>query len=81
MTQAIYDGTLEHDTMSDSAIHTIVEQLLKHPDIEKILTPVVTPEDFKYAFKCVPEKTVPSLSGRGVRHYKACAEGSDDGLA
>jgi hypothetical protein len=29
----------------------------------------------------VPEKTALSFSGRGVHHYKACAEGSDDGLA
>jgi hypothetical protein len=29
----------------------------------------------------VPEKTASSFSGRGVHHYKACAEGSDDGLA
>jgi hypothetical protein len=37
-------------------------------------------EDFKSAFKCVPEKTASSYSGRGYRHYKACAEGSSDGL-
>jgi hypothetical protein len=42
---------------------------------------VVTPQDFKSAFKCMPEKTMSSLSGRGVHHYKACAERSDDGLA
>jgi hypothetical protein len=29
----------------------------------------------------VPEKTASSFSGRGVHHYKACAEGSEDGLA
>jgi hypothetical protein len=29
----------------------------------------------------VPEKTASSFSRRGVHHYKACAEGSDDGLA
>jgi hypothetical protein len=29
----------------------------------------------------VPEKTASSFSGRGVHHYKSCAEGSDDGLA
>jgi hypothetical protein len=81
MAQAIYDGTLEYDTMSDSTIHTIVEQLRKNPDIEKILTPVVTPEDFKSAFKCFLEKTVPSFSGRGIHHCKSCVEGSDDGLA
>jgi hypothetical protein len=29
----------------------------------------------------VPEKTASSFSGRGVHHYKACAEGSENGLA
>jgi hypothetical protein len=29
----------------------------------------------------VPEKTASSFSGRGVHHYKACAEGSEYGLA
>jgi hypothetical protein len=43
--------------------------------------PIITEADFKSAFKCVPEKTVSSFSGRGVHHYKACAEGSVDGLA
>jgi hypothetical protein len=42
---------------------------------------LVTPEDLKSAFKCVPEKTASSFSGRGVHHYKAFAERSDDGLA
>jgi hypothetical protein len=80
MDQDIYDGTLEHNALSDGAINAIVEQLRKHPAIDKILKPVVTPEDFKRAFKCVPEKTASSFSGRGVHHYKACAEGSDDCL-
>jgi hypothetical protein len=81
MAQDIYDGTLAHDDLSDGAIHAIVAQLRKHPDIDKILKPGVSPEDFKSAFKCVPEKTSSSFSGRGVHHYKACVEGSDDGLA
>jgi hypothetical protein len=81
MAQDIYDGTLEHDSLSDGAINAIVAQLRKHPAIDKILKPVVTPEDFKSAFKCVPEKTASSFSGRGVHHYKACAEGSGNGLA
>jgi hypothetical protein len=80
MAQYIYDGTLEHDALSDGSIHAIVAQLRKHPAIDKILKPVVTPEYFKSAFKCVPEKTASSFLGRGVHHYKACAEGSDDGL-
>jgi hypothetical protein len=29
----------------------------------------------------VREKTASSYPGRGVEHYKACAEGSDDGIA
>jgi hypothetical protein len=81
MAQDIYEGELEHAALSDSAIHAIVEQLRKHPSIDKILKPVVTPEDFKSAFKCVPEKTASSFSGRGVHYCKACAEVSDDGLA
>jgi hypothetical protein len=79
--QSIFEGTLEHADLNDIAIHNIVEQLRKHPGIDTILKPVVTPEDFKSTFKCVPEKTASSFSGRGVHHYKACAEGSDDGLA
>jgi phage FluMu gp28-like protein len=81
MAQDIYDGTLEHDALIDGAINAIVAQLRKHPAIDKILKPVVTPEDFKSAFKCVPEKTTSSFLVRGVHHYKACAEVSDDGLA
>jgi hypothetical protein len=81
MAQSIFEGTLEHAALSDSAIHAIFEQLRKHPAINNILKPVVRPEDLKSAFKCVPEKTASSLSGRGVHHYKACTEGSDDGMA
>jgi hypothetical protein len=81
MAQDIYDGTLEHNASSDGAIYAIFAQLRKPPSIDKILKPAVSPEDFKSAFKCVPEKTASSFSRRGVHHYKACAEGSDDGLA
>jgi hypothetical protein len=45
------------------------------------LNPVLRTAYFKSAFKLLPEKTASSFSSRGVRHYKACAEGSDDGLA
>jgi hypothetical protein len=38
-------------------------------------------EDFKSAFKCVPEKTALYYSGKGYHHYKACAQGSSDGFA
>jgi hypothetical protein len=67
--------------LSEGAINAIVAQLRKHPSIDKILKPVVTPEDFKSVFKCVPEKTTSSFSVRAVHHCKSCAEGSDDGLA
>jgi hypothetical protein len=80
MDQEIYDGTLEQDASSNEAINAIVSQLRKHPAIDKILKPVITPEDFKSAFKYMPEKTASYFLGRGVYHYKACAEGSDDGL-
>jgi hypothetical protein len=81
MAQYIFEGKLERSDLIDSAIHAIVEQLRKHPAIDKIMKPVVTPEDFKFAFKCVPEKTTSSFSGRGVHYYEVCAEGSDDGLS
>jgi hypothetical protein len=51
MAQAVYDVNLEHNTLINSAIQAIVKKLFKHPAIDKILTPVVTPEDFKSAFK------------------------------
>jgi hypothetical protein len=47
MAQAIYDGNLEHAALSDSAIQAIIEQLCKHPAIEKMINPVVTPEDLE----------------------------------
>jgi hypothetical protein len=81
MVQSIFEGALEHIALSNSEIQAIVEQLRKHHAIDNILKPVVTPEDFKSAFKCVPEKTASYLSGRVVHHYKACAEVSDDVLA
>jgi hypothetical protein len=49
--------------------------------LEKITKPVVTAEDFKSACRCVPEKTASSPSGCGVHHYKACDEGSSEGLS
>jgi hypothetical protein len=64
MAHDIYDRTLQHDALNDEAIYAIVVQLRKHPAIENILKPVVSPEDFKSAFKCVPEKTASSFSGR-----------------
>jgi hypothetical protein len=65
MADAIIDGTLEHDALSDDALADIVKQLRKHPTVRQIIQPIVTHADFKSAFKCVPEKTVSSFSGRG----------------
>jgi hypothetical protein len=81
MDDNIHDGILEYDTFSDPNIQAIVHQLKKHPLLVKIIKPVVMPEDFKSAFKCVPAKTASWLSGRGVQYYKACAEGSKDGFS
>jgi hypothetical protein len=61
MADDIYDGFLE--ALSDPAIQAIVDQLKKHPLLENIIKPVVTAEDFKSAFKCVPKKTSSSPSG------------------
>jgi hypothetical protein len=80
MAEAILDGTFEHDSLSDDALEAILKQLRKHPNVQEIIQPIVTEADFKSAFKCVPEKTASSFSGRGVHHYKACAGGSEDGL-
>jgi hypothetical protein len=65
MSEAILDGTLEHDTLSDDALAAIVKQLWKHPKVRQIIQPIVTEAHFKSALKCVPEKTALSLSGWG----------------
>jgi hypothetical protein len=80
MAEDLLNGTLEHEALRDDAIQVIVKQLKQHPAIQQIIEPIITVEDFKSAFKCVPEKTASSYSGRGYHHYKACAEGSSDGL-
>jgi hypothetical protein len=80
-THSLANTSATNDALSDESINVIVAQLRKHPAIDKILKPVIAPEDFKSVFKYVPEKTTSSFLGRGVHHYKACAEGSDDGLA
>jgi hypothetical protein len=81
MAEAILDGTFEHDSLPDDAQAAIVKQLRKQPAVREIIQPIVREADFKSAFKCVPEKTASSFSGRGVHHYNACAEGLEDGLA
>jgi hypothetical protein len=58
MVQDIFEGTLKHAALSDRSIHAIVEQLRKHPAINNKLRLVVTPEDFKSVFRCVPENTL-----------------------
>jgi hypothetical protein len=63
MADEIYNGTLDNEALNDKAINAIVIQLRKHPAIQQILSPIVTEEDFKSAFKCVPEKTASSYSG------------------
>jgi hypothetical protein len=81
MAQDILDGMLEHEALRYDAIQAKVKQLRQHPAIQQIIEPIITVEDFKSAFECVPEKTASYYSGRGYHHYKACAEGSSDGLA
>jgi hypothetical protein len=81
MAEAIPDGTFEYESLTDEALAAILKQLRKHPNVQEISQPIVTKADFKSAFKCLPEKTASSFSGRGLHHYKACAEGADDGLA
>jgi hypothetical protein len=48
--------------------------------VQQIWKPVVTPEDFTSFFKCVPEKTASSYSGRTVPHYKACSQIKEEGI-
>jgi hypothetical protein len=81
MAESILDGTFEHESLTDEPVSAILQQLRKHPNVQEIIQPIITEEDFKSAFKCVPEKTASSVSGRGVNHYKAYVEGSEDVLA
>jgi hypothetical protein len=75
MAEALLDGTLEHESLTDKALAAILHQLRKHPNVQETIQPIITEADFKSAFKCVPERTASYFSGRGVHHYKACAEG------
>jgi hypothetical protein len=81
MAKAILDGTFKQKSLTDEALAAILQQLRKHPNVKEIIQPIITEADFKSAFKCVPEKTASSFYGHGVHHYKACAEGSEDGLS
>jgi hypothetical protein len=46
MADAIYNGTLEHRSLTDHAIRAIMKQLCKHPLLTKMISPVVTTEEF-----------------------------------
>jgi hypothetical protein len=64
MAEATLDGTFEHESLMDEALAAILQQLRKHLNVQEIIQPIITEADFKSAFKCVPEKTASSLSGR-----------------
>jgi hypothetical protein len=78
MADDIYNGTLEHRSLTDHAIQAIVKELRKHPLLTKMISPVVTTEDFNSCFGCVAEKTSSSPSGRHVGHYIACTDMKDE---
>jgi hypothetical protein len=80
MAHDIYNGTLEHRSLIDHDIKSIVKQLRKHPLLTKMIYPVVTTEDFISCFGCVSDKTSYSPSGRHVGHYLACID-LKDGLS
>jgi hypothetical protein len=54
MADDILTGTLDHEALVDEAIQAIVKQLRQHPAIQQIIKPIITVEDFKSAFKCMP---------------------------
>jgi hypothetical protein len=68
MAEEILDGTLEHECMKDESSRSIFQQLKRHPTIQGILTPIVSVKYFQSCFKCVPDKTASSYSGRAVPH-------------
>jgi hypothetical protein len=57
MADDIYNDTLEHRSLTDHAIKSIVKQLRKQPLLTKMIYPVVTTEDLISCFGCVAEKT------------------------
>jgi hypothetical protein len=77
MADDIYNDTLEHRSLTDHAIKSIVKQLRKHPLLTKMIYPVVTTEDFISCFGCVAEKKSSSPFGIHVIHYLACIELKD----
>jgi hypothetical protein len=42
MTEAILDGTFDHDSLSDDALAAIVKQLRKQPAVREIILPIIT---------------------------------------
>jgi hypothetical protein len=61
MADDIYNSTLEHRSLTDHAIKAIVKQFCKHPLLTKMISPVVTTEDFISCFGCVAESPPPPL--------------------
>jgi hypothetical protein len=78
MADDIYNGTLEHRSLTDHAIKEIVKKLRKYPLLTKMIYPVVTTEDFISCFVCVAEKTSTPASGRHVGNYLACIDLKDE---
>jgi hypothetical protein len=78
MADDIYNGTLEHRSLTDHAIKAIVTQLHKHPILKKMINTVVTTGDYISFFVCIAEKTPSSPSGRHVGHYLACIDLKDE---
>jgi hypothetical protein len=74
MANDILEGMLQHECLSNEAIRAIMNHLGEQPMVQHTLKPIVTPEDFTSCFKCVPEKTASSYSGRSVPHYKECSQ-------
>jgi hypothetical protein len=79
MANDIFEGTLQHECLSNEAIRAIVNQLREHQMVQQIWKPIVTPEDFTSCFKCVPEKTASLYSGPSVPYYKACSQIKEEG--
>jgi hypothetical protein len=68
MANDILKGTSQHESLSNEAIRAIMNQLREHPMVHQVWKSVVTPEYFTSCFKCVPENTASSYSGRSVPH-------------
>jgi hypothetical protein len=78
MADDIYNGTLEHISLTDHAKKATVKQLRKDPLLTKMIYPVVTTEDFVACFGCAAEKKSASPSRRHVGHYLACIDRKDE---